>query len=896
MLPLFSILPFLGGALIPTVSAASERAPKNNGTIPGAYMVEFEGSPDVGSFYNDLSSKNINVSKRLDLSYSLFKGASFKLEDTADEQETVNQINSLAKVKTIWPVRRVHLPVEPNKITTGTSITPEEAASALRTRQDSGSEADAYSTHVQTQVDKLRAAGYTGKGVKIGIVDSGLDYMHPALGGGFGAGYLVSYGYDLVGDNYTGYNTPVPDDDPMDCIGHGTHVAGIIAAQPNEFGFTGAAPGVTLGSFKAFGCDGGGADDVLTAAFNLAFEAGSDIITSSTGFDSGWSETPVSVVVQRIVDAGVPCTVSAGNSGDVGQFSTSSAADGKGITSVASFDSSEFPRFLIRATYTTGEANVSTPFGWVAGSISFVDNVTLPLFATSHTTTVVDDACSALPADTPDLSGFIVLIRRGTCAFVTKANNVAAYGAQYVLFYANSDEIFSADVDDASSTVLGAAMVSAGQGAKFVDELNAGLDLTLHVVEPASAGTFFSTVPNAATGGYASIYTSWGPTYELEVYPDVAGIGGNVLSTYPLALGGYAVLSGTSMSTPQVAGIYALIAQVRGTLDPKILGNIITSTAKANLWNDGTATYAGLAPVAQQGPGLIQAYDAAFTTTLLSVNSISFNDTDHFVDSYAFGVENTGSASVTYTLTHVPALTAYTLGESDLWPAYFPNPTTDVAASLAFSESTIEIPAGGAANITVSPTIPAGLNTSLLPIYSGYIVINGTNGDNLTIPYLGLAGSLYNATNLDPTFTYLSTYSDPNSTPVSVNTTLTVPYPTLAGITDLDLNTPYPAVLFQLNLGTRVFRIDVVPLSPSYNGTTTEVLGTKIAGSVYGYLNAYVSRGYYVAPFAGLLDDGSVVPPGQYQLVVKALRIFGDPDVVEDYMTVETVPFTLAYQ
>lgn len=439
-------------------------------------------------------------------------------------------------------------------------------------------------------------------------------------------------------------------------------------------------------------------------------------------------------------------------------------------------------------------------------------------------------------------------------------------------------------------------MVSADQGAQFVEELNDGLDVVLTFTDPNYAGVFYTSVQNTLTGGYASTYTSWGPTYEVDVYPDVAGIGGNVLSTWPLALGGYAVLSGTSMATPQVAAIYALVGQVRGTFDPTVLGNAITTTAKANLWNDGTATYTGLAPVAQQGPGLIQAYDAAFTTTLLSVGSISFNDTENFVDSYTFGIENTGSSSVTYTLSHVPALTAYTLTEPASWPAYFPNPTTDVAASLAFSDSTIEVPAGSTANITVSPTLPAGLDASLLPVYSGYIAINGSNSENLAIPYLGVAGSLYNATNLDQTYTYLTTYSDPYLSDVAANTTFTVPYPTLAAAQSPDANTAYPAATYQLDLGARVVRVDVVPLSDSYNGTTAEVLGTTIAGSVYGYPVTYLPRYYYVAPFTGLLADGSVVSPGQYQLVVKALRIFGDPDVAEDYFTIETVPFTLAYQ
>ena len=102
-------------------------------------------------------------------------------------------------------------------------------------------------------------------------------------------------------------------------------------------------------------------------------------------------------------------------------------------------------------------------------------------------------------------------------------------------------------------------MVSAEQGAQFV-ELNDGLDIVLTFIDPNYAGIFYTLVQNTLTGGYSSTYTSWGPTYEVDIiYPDVAGIGGNILSTWPLALSGYTILSGTSIATPQVAAIYALI-------------------------------------------------------------------------------------------------------------------------------------------------------------------------------------------------------------------------------------------------------------------------------------------------------------------------------------------------
>lgn len=90
-----------------------------------------------------------------------------------------------------------------------------------------------YAPHVLTQVDRLNAKGYKGQGLKIAVVDTGIDYTHPALGGCFGKPEcLVTHGVDLVGDTYDGSAPPAPDDDPIDqCHGHGTHVAGVSYFQ-----------------------------------------------------------------------------------------------------------------------------------------------------------------------------------------------------------------------------------------------------------------------------------------------------------------------------------------------------------------------------------------------------------------------------------------------------------------------------------------------------------------------------------------------------------------------------------------------------------------------------------------------------------------------------------------
>ena len=87
--------------------------------------------------------------------------------------------------------------------------------------------------------------GFRGKGIRVGIIDSGVDYRHPALGGCLGKGCLVEFGHDFVGN----------DNDPLDCEGHGTPVSGIIAARDPKMPIRGVAPDVTLGSYRIFGCN-----------------------------------------------------------------------------------------------------------------------------------------------------------------------------------------------------------------------------------------------------------------------------------------------------------------------------------------------------------------------------------------------------------------------------------------------------------------------------------------------------------------------------------------------------------------------------------------------------------------------------------------------------------------
>ncbi|KAG5975047.1 hypothetical protein E4U56_004016 [Claviceps arundinis] len=294
----------------------------------------------------------------------------------------------------------------------------------------------------------------------------------------------------------------------MDCAGHGTHVAGIVAAQKNPMGFTGAATGVTLGAYRVFGCQGGAANDIIMAALNKAFEDGANIISASIVEAQGWSEDPWALTASRIVERGVPVTMSAGNDGNSGLFFVSNGAVGKGVTAVASYDNLDTPFIRLHSSYQIDNGR-KMDFLYANGDAS-TWGVSMPLYATSLDSSVADDACKPLPDNTPDLSKYIILVRRVGCKFSDKLNNLIAKGAQYVMFYNDEDSAVTVHPDD-PSVVKATGMVSPEVGIAWVKLLKAGRKVTVNVLTAAQATPSFSARPNNATGGKLSTWSSWVP-------------------------------------------------------------------------------------------------------------------------------------------------------------------------------------------------------------------------------------------------------------------------------------------------------------------------------------------------------------------------------------------------
>ncbi|KAJ1564995.1 hypothetical protein HK096_005162 [Nowakowskiella sp. JEL0078] len=598
--------------------------------------------------------------------------------------------------------------------------------------------------HDLTGVTKARnLLGLTGKGIKVAVIDSGVYYKHPALGGGFGPGFKINFGTDLVGDNYGSTNkTLAPDDDPIDnCSSesHGTHVAGIIAADSRNIvdsmfqpiiTFTGAAPDVNIGAYRIFGCIGDNVEtDIITAAIYLAANDGAHIINISLGGGPRYSDESDAVAAQRVGEAGHIVLASNGNDGDAGAMTVGAPADSLGGLGIASFDNSEVynPYFTLNGVifqYQTGSLNSSFP-----------NNQTLDLFVNSPNAIVNrinNDGCANVSTDA---TGKLVVLYWGIgCGSKKRCDNAANAGAMGCLIISNGPSLID---------ITGSALIPSGSTTN-----EAGLTI---LKEPGAIFTIFKTqrLFSILTKGTVSDFSSSGLGNELHIKPDIGGIGGKVYSTIsPFAaklLGestSYAYLSGTSMSSPNVAGALALLLQAHKGISFK--------TARAYLLNNAIPTKIFgtnlIDSVTRQGSGLVNIYNSITSKTLVTPPLLALNDSQFTLPQYKICVQNLHNTTVFYTLSNVPAATAniFVSGNQIIQPAVSTNYTADYA-ELEFGSSrtptlTIQVSAGSSKFVSIK-FYPPNIDRNLYPIFSGFISIsNNVNNAIITVPYSGMIG------------------------------------------------------------------------------------------------------------------------------------------------------------
>lgn len=301
---------------------------------------------------------------------------------------------------------------------------------------------------------------------------------------------------------------------------------------------------------------------------------------------------------------------------------------------------------------------------------------------------------------------------------------------------------------------------------------------------------------------------------------------------------------------------------------------------------------------------MVQAFDAAYATSVLSVASLSFNDTDNLSE-VSFTVTNVGDTPATYNVSHVPALTATTLFE--IYRSSSPTLDT-VYATLSFEPSTFTLEPNATSEIHVGVVPPKGLDAISLPVYSGWVALNGTNGDGdiaLSLPYIGVAGSMRNATVLASERLIFSRSDDGTNPDVAAGTTFQLPAPAahpdwaLPAANTSDLVLPpgaLPDQLVWLVMGSAEVRIEAVPVGPGGNPDATDNgLGVVTLGNVSGYPSMYNRPIGWMSPWDGSLADGSWAPAGRYSLSIFALKIAADRALVESWDRYDSPEFIIRY-
>ena len=600
-------------------------------------------------------------------------------------------------------------------------------------------------------------AANAGAGIKIGIIDSGIDQNHPGFQStslkppaGFPKGdssftnnkVIVARSYvSLVAEHYDS-----PDDlTARDHSGHGTAIAMIAAGVQHTApigSISGVAPGAFLGNYKIFGSPG--VNDftlvsAITQALTDAFSDGMDVVTLSMNegdpalygpldFDPAppcVGECDVRAqAVETAVANGLVVVASAGNSngtgvqpitlGSIHTPGTAPSAITVGATTNAHqvfqavhVTDSSAPSNLqnIHALFSDGP-HVAAPFSGKLTDVTRLGNDGL--------------ACSGLPAGS--LSGAIALIQRGTCTFSDKVNNAQAAGAIGVVIYQSNgvNNIFS--MWFAQDTGKPAVMIGYNDGMALKSFLAANPDTTVALdPTPTTATDVQDEVASFSSRGPS--LGNFAPSPVLTLKPELVAVGDGIYTAAQIFdpngdiynATGYAGVSGTSFAVPMVGGAVAIVKQKFPNLTPAQLKSAVVNTASTqNLIDiDGSTN----PPVTAIGAGKLSVFNAVNIAATLEPATLSFG----VVNSAAYPkltlkITNVSNTQATFTL------------------AVQPRDSSSATVQLSSSSLTLNPGANSTINVTLTGVQPAAGS------YEGAILVTGA-GSPLRVPYQFLVGS-----------------------------------------------------------------------------------------------------------------------------------------------------------
>jgi subtilisin family serine protease len=588
-----------------------------------------------------------------------------------------------------------------------------------------------------------QAMGKDGTGVRVAVIDSGIDYTHRNLGGaGTAEAYAAAYGadptdpknttldglfptakvvggYDFVGDSWTPTSgTRTEDPDPIDYQGHGTHVADIIAGLSADGTHKGVAPGASLIAIKVCSSLSSSCNGIaLLKAMDYALDPNGDgdtsdavdVINMSLGSAYGQQEDDLSQASANAVKLGVVVVTAAGNNGNL-PYVVSSPSIAQGVISVAQTmvpSAKAYPLTVNSPAGIAGSYGNTATLDWAPVGAGFTGNVA-----------VVGRGCpagSGVSVDDPytsNPSGKIALIDRGTCSVSLKVDRAARAGATGVI-------IGLVAAGDAVS-------FSNGGGSMFVPAVVIQQSLSnaikANAAAPVSVTLSASGLP--IVGSMAST-SARGPSINWSsIKPEIGAPGASVSA---IAGGGTAesAFGGTSGATPMVAGSAAILIQAFPKLSPLQIKALLMNSAETQIYNNQALFPGVLAPITRIGAGEVRVDRAlALSSSAREKSSAS--------SALSFGFQNvTGMTTVTKTL--LVENYAKTDKTYSVTPSFrYANDMANGAVTVV-TPGSVNVPAKGKATIDVQLVIDG----SKLPAW-------GLNGGQL-----GGTGSLLEGNEFD---------------------------------------------------------------------------------------------------------------------------------------------------